>query len=73
MLRTSLFETHETFVAVGRRTGVRRILVLPSKDLKRPHVQYFKTREGEEVAALGGGMYLVLPTGEILTQNASAS
>jgi hypothetical protein len=68
MLTTSLLDDRETFVAVGRRTGARWIVILPSKDPTKPHAQYFKTREGEEVAALGGGMYLILPTGEILTQ-----
>ena len=68
MLRMSLLDDHETFVAVGKRTGARWIVVLPSKDPAKSQTQYFKTREGEEVAALGGGLYLVLPTGEILTQ-----
>jgi hypothetical protein len=73
MLRTSMFDGQETFVAVGRKTGVRRIVVL-TRNLAGPRALYnFKTREGEDVAALGGGMYLILPTGEILSQARSTS
>lgn len=70
MLRMSLLlDSKETFVAVGRRTGVRHILVFGNKDLAIPHSrQKLKTSQGEEVVDLGGGMYLVLPTGEILTK-----
>ena len=67
LLRMSLL-AHETFVAVGRRTGARWIVILHTNNPAKPKVRATRHERAQEVAALGGRMYLILPTGEILTQ-----